>query len=78
MDSIIDDEIMTDCCILFQNISISPFSMTPPKTPELKQSDSCNTSDVENNLTYRNVYLTVPGQIPIADYSDTDQVIFIF
>ena len=50
--------------------------MTPPKTPELKQSDSCNTSDVENNLTYRNVYLTVPGQMPIADYSDTDQVSF--
>lgn len=34
--------------------------MTPPRTPELKQSRS-STDLIENNILYRNNYLTVPA-----------------
>ena len=60
--------------------NISPFSLTPPRTPELKASDSCSNSDVD---VYRSNYLTVPGQqIASGDscYSlyDLDQVKITF
>lgn len=56
--------------------NISPLSLTPPRTPELKASDSCSNSDVD---MYRSNFLTVPGQqIASGDscYSlyDLDQV----
>ncbi|CRL00697.1 CLUMA_CG013956, isoform C [Clunio marinus] len=39
--------------------NISPMSLTPPRTPELKASDSCSNSDLES---YKSNFLTVPGQ----------------
>lgn len=37
----------------------SPLLLTPPRTPELKASDSCSNSDLD---MYKSNYLTVPGQ----------------
>lgn len=45
--------------IKFLSQNLSPMSLTPPRTPDMKASDSCSNLDSD---MYKSNYLTVPGQ----------------